>query len=129
MALPILPDCSGVPRALPAEPFPRRGVIRLATSALLAGLMGLVLSSPAASESGWRQVQAPPAGYAWRRGPPIRVFYHDSLRGFCQGPFGGRRYTVGCAIRQNGRCTIHLLRSAPREVLAHEKAHCKGWRH
>ena len=87
------------------------------------------LAASADAKTGWRQVQVPPSSYAWRMGPPTRVFYHDSLRGFCQGVSGSHRYTVGCAIRRGGRCTIHLLRSAPREVLLHEKAHCRGWQH
>jgi hypothetical protein len=90
--------------------------------------MGALVSG-AVGETGWRRVEVPPSSYAWRRGPPTRVFYHDSLRGYCQGASGRHRYTVGCAIRSGGRCTIHLLRGAPREVLAHEKAHCKGWTH
>ena len=94
--------------------------------------IGLLTAAPGASadaKTGWRQVPVPPAGYAWRQGPPTRVFYHDSLRGYCQGVSGRGRYTVGCAIRKGGRCTIHLLRGVPRDVLVHEKAHCRGWRH
>jgi len=98
--------------------------------AMMAALVILAAAAPpvAAYESRVK----PPLGYALKfRNAPIRVHTVRSVAGIC-GHHRGLR-TVGCAKRSATRCDIYIKRDpAPltrREVLRHEKAHCKGWKH
>ena len=98
--------------------------------AMMAALVMLATAAPpvAAYESRVR----PPFGYSLKfRTVPIHVHYVRSVAGIC-GSHRGLR-TVGCSKRSAKRCDIYIKSDpAPltrRQVLQHEKAHCKGWKH
>ena len=69
-----------------------------------------------------------------QRGPE-RVHYVDraQLAVACRNVSGGYDPSVnGCMITGSRPCTIFVLNERPEEaaqVEAHERAHCRGWRH